>query len=347
MFRKMIAALLCLLLCPASAAFGEGAAPADPLAFAVPPEYASEFAPEERSEEEMLEAEIAEALAEVAESEAIPDDSETFRSKDVYNILLIGSDERTHDFSDSARGDTCMLFSINKNDGKIRIASFERAIGVKILDGVYKGKWDWLTHTFRYGGAELMVREISESFSVEIDCYVRVNLYVFVALIDAIGGIDIELTSAEASYLNKNGKFMASQVGAGKDVQKVQKGMNHLNGATALGYARTRKIDSDWKRIQRQRKVIIAAMEQLSQSSPVKLVSILTELLPMVKTDITAGQIAELLTLLPQFLHPETEEMTIPVKGTYGSMKGMGGRSLYSLDFKKNAKALREFIYGE
>ncbi|MGN1023339.1 MAG: LCP family protein, partial [Lachnospiraceae bacterium] len=130
-------------------------------------------------------------LADVEEADTVKAEGEIFQDSSVYNILLIGTDDRTEKFSTDARGDTCILLSINKNTGKVTLASFERGTGVPVLWGPYEGQWDWLTHTFRYGGAQMMVEEIRDNYLVDVDRYIRINIRTLVKLIDAIGGVDI------------------------------------------------------------------------------------------------------------------------------------------------------------
>lgn len=254
----------------------------------------------------------------------------------VLNILLIGTDERTKNFSTNARGDSCILLSINTAGDApvISLVSFERGMGVPILDGQYAGQWDWLTHTFRYGGAELMMREIEECFKINVDHYVRVNFYSFTAGINAIGGVDVYLDQAELNYFTTNYGFSG----------KV--GTNHLNGEMALNYARLRSIDSDWVRIQRQREVIASAFDQLKKMDLAQADALINELLTLVRTNLTEEVITELLFLLPSLPNATMQQATVPQSGTYGSMTGMGGRSLYAVDFQANAEFLREFLYG-
>lgn len=123
-------------------------------------------------------------------------------------------------------------------------------------------------------------------------------------------------------------------------------GLNHLDGQGALGYARCRKIDSDWHRIERQRNVIQAVVTKTKDLSITELNDLLNNVLPIVQTNLTKLEITELLLLAPKYRGVTIDQMTIPIKGSYGGMKGMGGRSLFSVDFETNAKALREFIYG-
>lgn len=290
-----------------------------------------------------------EALKDLEEKQAIEAEGDIFGDKDVFNILLIGTDDRTKDFSDNARGDTCMLMSINRKTMAVKLVSFERGMGVPILDGAYKGQYDWLTHTFRYGGADLMMREIRECFKIDVQHYVRANIYTFMQLVDSVGGVDIDLTRAEADYINHPegtyGEYHIQEMNVADQIQTVTVGVNHLNGATAMLYARCRYIDNDWHRVERQRNVIQAVVNQTKNLNLLELNSLLDEVLPLVQTNLTEKEITSLVLLAPNYQGITLEQMTIPADGTYGSMKGMGGRSMFSTDFNQNAQILKQFIY--
>lgn len=91
---------------------------------------------------------------------------------------------------------------------------------------------------------------------MDVNRYVRVNFDSFADIIDAVGGVDIELTSLEAQGLNGEVRTNAYAK------HKMYEGMNHLDGYDALQYSRLRYIDSDWKRIERQRNVIQAVVHK-------------------------------------------------------------------------------------
>ena len=276
-----------------------------------------------------------EAIADLEEKDSVDATGEIYKDSNYFNILLIGTDERTENFSDNARGDSCMILSIGKKDGSLKLISLERGMGVPILDGKYKGSYDWLTHTFRYGGADLMMREVRECFKVDVERYIRVNFATFKQGIESVGGIEITLTAAEASYVN--------QITARTSYSE---GVNHLDSTAALAYARCRKIDSDWHRVERQRNVIQAVVTKTKDLSITELNDLLNNVLPIVQTNLTKLEITELLLLAPKYRGATMQQMTIPIKGSYGGMRGLGGRSLFSVDFDTNSKALREFIYG-
>lgn len=254
-----------------------------------------------------------------------------FKDKNVFNVLLIGTDERAKKFSDNARADSIMLLSINKKTKKANLVSFERGIGVSVQER----DDDWLTHVFRYGGANLLIQTIRDYFKVDVNKYVRVNFDTFIKGINCINGIDVELSSAEVGYLKNDSNH----------AQNLVVGKNHVNGSVALSYARTRKIDSDWSRIKRQRKVIQSAIMQTKNLSVLEFNDIANEVLPLIKTNLTNSEIISLLLVFPDFTGVTLGQMTIPIKGTYWSYKNSNGRSMFGVDFKKNAKELHKFLY--
>lgn len=289
---------------------------------------------------------------EIEEKQAIEATGEIEEDKAVFNILLIGTDDRTTKFNDNARGDTCILLSINRETNQVHLVSFERAIGVKIPSGEYEGQWDWLTHMFWYGGPYLMTRQIRENFKVDVTKYIRVNIRTFMELVDSVGGVDIDMTEAECNNINHpEGTFTAGNIKGMHVENEVQQdlvpGINHLNGATAMCYARLRAIDDDWHRVERQRKVILAAVENLKKLSVTELDKLLNNVLPLVQTNLTEGDIAGLIPEAATFVNMDYDTTTFPLKHTYGLMDGMCGRKVLALDFETNAEELQNFLYGE
>lgn len=289
---------------------------------------------------------------EIEEKQAIEATGEIEEDQAVFNVLLIGTDDRTTEFSDNARGDTCILLSINRKTNQVHLVSFERAIGVKIPSGEYAGQWDWLTHMFWYGGPYLMTREIRENFKVDVTKYIRVNIRTFMELVDSVGGVDIDMTEAECNNINHpEGTFTAGNIKGMHVEEEVQQdlvpGVNHLNGATAMCYARLRAIDDDWHRVERQRKVILAAVENLKKMNVTELDQLLNNVLPLVQTNLTEADIASLIPEAGTFVNMDYDTITFPLKHTYGLMDGMCGRKVLALDFETNSEELQNFLYGE
>ena len=195
---------------------------------------------------------------------------------------------------------------------------------------------------FRYGGANLVLKTVRTCFNVDVDRYIRVNFNTVIAGIDAIGGVDVEMSQAEVDYFNAAYYNYIKE----NNMPAFQVGMNHLDGTLSMYYARLREIDSDWTRVQRQRKLVLAGMEKIKSAGLKGLDTLANDVLPLVQTNLTKLELAELMLLAPGLLGAEVEQMTIPVKDTYGLMKGMGGRTLYAVDFETNAKVLHDYLYG-
>ena len=266
-------------------------------------------------------------------------EGDIYHDNNVVNILLLGTDERTDEFIENARADAIMVMSLNTKEHTIKLISIERGIGVPVPGR----NDDWITHTFRYGGAALTMQTVRDCFKLDVNRYIRVNFNAFKEGISAIGGIDIELTPAEAEYINN-----AARQDSSKEIQRVSAGQQHLNGATALTYARIRKIDSDWKRIERQRTVIQAAINQVKNSDIFTLNALADAILPMVQTNLTKAEITRLMLEVPAFLSEgsKMEQMTIPTYETCWNSVGVDGRKMIGVDFEANAQILREFFYG-
>lgn len=286
-----------------------------------------------------------------------------FQDDDVLNILLISTDERTDavndwdafthlneldgtkattEFSSDARADSLILCSLNIREDTIKLVSIERGTGVPILLDGYEGQYDWITHTFRYGGARLTMDTVEDCFNVQVDHYVRFNFNSFVQIVDAVGGIDLNLTEDEAKALNWEVPSNSMLI-----VNKVDPGWNHFDGYTALQYARLRAIDDDWHRVARQRTVIQAVLDQIKNASVTELNDLLDAALPVVQTNFTKTEIAALVMQLPGFLGVTADQMTLPIQGTYGVRNGMDDRPMMDPDWRANIAVLQNFLYTD
>lgn len=270
---------------------------------------------------------------------AIPE-SEAFEQENVLNILLIGTDERSKEFNTNARSDSMILVSIDKDANTVKLVSLERGIAVPILEGQYQGEHDLLTHVFRYGGAELLTKTVEHCFKIDVDHYVRVNFHSVKEIVDSVGMIELEFSKAEAEALNSG---LNSSEGNQK---RFKAGINSVDGSIALAFSRLRSIDSDWQRVGRQRKVILAVVEKLKGSSLISLNNLADKVLPLIQTNFSKMEIAELILYAPNFLHAEFDQMTIPKQGTYGGMKIMGGKYGFAVDYEINNPLLQDFLYG-
>ena len=165
------------------------------------------------------------------------------------HYLLLGVDTTSYS---SGRSDAMIVFSINKKEERLVLSSIPRDTLVYV-----EGKgFDKLTHAYQYGGAELTVKAFSDNFDIAIENYFIVNFQSLPEIVDTIGGVVLTLTDAEAKHM---GEMYAAWGLTG--------GTQRLNGKEVLAYCRVRKIDSDYKRIERQYKALMAIYNEVKNLS--------------------------------------------------------------------------------
>lgn len=247
----------------------------------------------------------------------------------VTNILLIGADNG--DDGNSHRSDTTMLVSIDNETKKIRLVSFLRDLYLEIPT-VGKTK---LNAAYAHGGPALTMQTIENNFRVNIDKYVSVDFDNFEAIIDKMGGIDIDMSAKVAKEENKN---MGSN---------LHEGVNHLDGRLALYYARIRATDSDFGRTGRQRQVIEAMITRMKELNPVEFSKLIYDYLPYVETNLGDGDLLALAAIAPAAMGFEMETMAVPNPDTYEDQTIKGSGMVLVPDLPENCALLREFLYGK
>ncbi|MDR1734025.1 MAG: LCP family protein [Oscillospiraceae bacterium] len=257
----------------------------------------------------------------------------------VTNILLLGVDGSQTDAS--LRSDTMMLITLDKRHNAIKMTSFLRDSHVDMPGKDYKRKLNTaytLGEEDENSSGPLYVKQTIEyNFKIKIHHYVQVDYAAFRNLVNALGGINVDTTKAEAKYINKTAPSMKGNFPAGED--------SLLTGAQALVYVRIRKLDSDFERTKRQRKVLSAILAKLKEH-PFKVFKIAGEVLPQVTTDMTPGQLARLgFSALP-CLGYERMSYAVPAEGTW-SDGWSNGSAVVKLDIPNNASLLEYFLYDQ
>ena len=240
-------------------------------------------------------------------------------SRDVVNILLIGSDMRIPNTDDIGRGDVTMLCSLNKKTGAVKLASFERGTGVP-----WEGhEWLMLTSFYRFNGPAATTKVLGECFQIDFDAYAHVDFDSFREIIDTIGGVDVELTAGEADKLGL-----------------PYGGMNHLNGKQALAFCRLRSIDSNWERTGRQRRTIQAVLTKAKTLSLTDLNDLADSVLSMIDTDLDNETIIGLMMSLGKFAGKTADQLMVPDRDHILP----GGMGYNKADFDYEAERIRVFL---
>lgn len=270
--------------------------------------------------------------------------------KGYVHVLLIGIDV---DSEGTSRSDTMMIASVARGD--IKLTSLQRDTGVAIPG---KSGYHRLNAAYAYGGAELLLKTVNTNFGLNITRYALVDYETFPGLIDKLGGVELTVSEAEIKEINKNlysllgsywhtGKmekeaaytlYESSLIDTSKRDSSIQ-----LNGLQALAYSRIRKIDSDYGRTNRQRKVISAAISAVKDKTlnPFVMVPLVSEALSSIETNMNAAEIASL--ALKALSAGMPEQTRLPIAGTYDDY----GSMFENVNYEKNTEYFMQFVYGE
>ena len=262
----------------------------------------------------------------------------------ITNILLAGTDGRPGD--KSSRSDAMMILTVDGKNKSLKLTSLARDT---FVDTKKYGKIK-LTETYGYGGINLLIEALESNFKLDIQNYAVVDFYSFMDIVDALGGVSVEVRQNEISELNKfipeTYKWNESpNKGA---LQYIQSGGEQkLNGYQALSFARIRKGTSGGaiERDRRQREVIegmISAIKDLPVSRYPKLVN---SILPYIKTNMKAGQILSIGTKVLSIGDFNIKQMEFPIDDGVHS-KGGKVNGKWVLQFEPSSlDILHDFIF--
>lgn len=195
------------------------------------------------------------------------------------NVIVMGVDERPEEY-DVGRSDTLFVVMFDTNKKAASLLSVPRDTRVRI-----KGHgWDKINHAYAYGGRELTQKTTEELLGIKINNYVMVDFKGFVGLVDAIGGVDINV--------EKNMYYYDEWDGFKIDLKK---GMQHMDGKTAIQYVRYRDEDGDIGRIRRQQHFMLAVYDRITSANMLlHIPGLAKQLTNMVKTDLPLSDMVDL-----------------------------------------------------
>ena len=262
-------------------------------------------------------------------------------STDIVNIALFGVDTRTQ--GEKTRSDSMMILTIDKKHNKIKLTSLMRDTYVAI-EGHSNTK---LTHAYYYGGPQLAVKTINQNFGMNITEYATVNFQGMAEIIDAVGGVEIDITEAERQNANKSIKEQAAY---GMEPDYIEKaGLQTLTGTQAVAYARIRYVgNADFERTDRQRRVMEQLFNKALDMNPLQYPEFARKLLPYVETSLDIGEILDLSTIMLRDV--SMEQLRIPMDEHLigsGSIRDSSGGSCLNVDLEAATKTIQEFIYDD
>lgn len=267
-------------------------------------------------------------------------------SGDRINILFLGLDALDDDMQ---RSDTMIIASFGKDD--IRLVSLMRDTMVDI-PGYGRGK---LNSAYSHGGPELAMRVVNETFGMNITNYIAVDMQTMVDLVDAVGGVEMDVSEKEVDELVKYAKNTLYRIYTENPEKYADYGEKHpdiyeaktagvqtLNGVFATSYVRIRKIDSDFSRTYRQRQVLTAIMNKIKDScmKPSLYIKLLDIYQNSLKTNIS---LPKLLSIgLKSLASKEILTYRLPENGNLADNYSY----LEIIDSEQNIQSLYEFLYN-
>ena len=263
--------------------------------------------------------------------------------KMIENIILIGLDGTNDKLP--KRSDTMIILTIDKLNKSLKLTSLARDTLVKIPG---RGE-EKLTHAYAYGQEELLMQTINENFDLDIKDYAVVNFKSFIDIVDIIGGVDINVNEKEIHHLNE---VIKECYGVNhedtKNIEYITSSGNHnLNGYQALAYARIRKLDTIYKRDERQRLILTNIAHKLSDVSISKYPQIAKSILRHIKVNIAFNKIIDLAFIAHELASYDISQLEFPIS-EYREEGRIGEKGTYVVkwDKNKNIELLHQFIYG-
>ena len=254
-------------------------------------------------------------------------------SKNVINVLLVGADKGTN----SGNTDVMMLISLNKKTKQLKLVSFLRDsyLYIDSPKGSYCSK---LNAAFSMGGPECLMETIENNYKIKIDNYVMVNFESFVQIIDAMGGVTVDVQKYEADY---NYKKFKVELPYGDDVT--------LNGKQALCFCRIRGCDADGdvSRTRRQRQVIESIINRVKTASIGDMNKYIDILLPYVDTGYSKTQILSVgvQALTGKWFNYERTQLQMPDEEC--RVDGSANAWIWVVDYQLAAYKLQKELYGQ
>ncbi|MCR4616122.1 MAG: LCP family protein [Clostridiales bacterium] len=268
---------------------------------------------------------------------------EKMYSKDVLNILLCGVDSADGTIS-GGRSDAMIMVSINKNTKKITMVSFFRdSYTYMNING--KERYYKVNGAYNWGGPATLVKILEDNYKIRIDYYISVDFVTFPKLIDALGGVELEVKEYEAKYIDRTTHTMTRKFPYGSNVR--------IYGKEALVYSRIRHCDSDSdiSRTRRHRNLISAIIKSAKGASLGQINNALDQTLGYVRTNMKRNEILSYVTqaLTQKWMDYEIVGMTMPdvETGGTGVSATINKEFVWIVDYSRAAQDLQNAIYGK
>ena len=293
---------------------------------------------------------ILERANEKSEAGAEDGTAETDKKTDVVfnsirNILLIGVDNDNIEGMDKlGNADGIMLVTVNDRLKQLIFTSFMRDTKIR-QPREYEKK---ITSIYHEGGAKLLIEAIEQNFGVYIDQYILVNYLNVIDIVDALGGLDIELSADEIAFMAPKINNLEKLTGAAAGscaLRPEQTGLQHLNGVQVSAYLRIRPDSTNYDsgRTERARNVVLMIFGKLHTLGTSEKMAFAEKFLPTVETDMSESDFLNLAADSASYNSYDIYSAKIPLDGTYTT--STDGNAFVIPDLEANSQYLYESIY--
>ena len=255
-------------------------------------------------------------------------------------MALFGLDKRENVEEMGTRSDTIIIASLNRETKEVKMSSVYRDTLLQMDDGTYNKA----NAAYAFGEEEEAVAMLNRNLDMDITHYVTVDFSAMVDMIDAVDGIDVEVTEEEIPYLNNYACEIIENTGV--DTWGItEPGYQHLTGVQATAYARIRATEGDdYRRTERQRLVLTKIAEKAQAVSLSSLNMMIDRVLPKVRTNFTLPEILAYAKDVKKYTIGETLGFPFDLDTMY---YGEAGDSVVPNNLEDNVKQLHEFLFGE
>ena len=262
------------------------------------------------------------------------------------NIALFGVDSREGELSKKTRSDTIIVASINTDTKEVKLVSVYRDTYLNI-DPYGKRNLDKCNSAYAYGGAERAIKMLNANLDLDITDFVTIGFEGLRDVVDALGGVYIDVDESEIKHLNN---YQISMVESMSDVDSYtpvkETGYQLLNGLQATAYCRIRyTAGNDFKRTERQREVIKACLDVAQTVDVAKLKAICDNVFSEVFTSFELSEILDLLTDVTKY--KIVDEGGFPSMEHYTTGNIDGKSCVVPVDLQTNVVWLHKFLFNE
>lgn len=260
--------------------------------------------------------------------------------KGYWTVALFGVDSRNNSLGKGNNADVNIICNINQDTGEIKLVSVFRDSYLNIDE---EGSYNKINQAYFKGGPDQAVKALNRNLDLEIDDYAVFNWKAVIDAINILGGVDIELSKAEFYYINAFITETVQATGVGS-VQLTHAGMNHMDGVQAVAYARLRKMDTDFARTERQRKVIQLAFDKLKKADFAVVNNVMEVVLGQIESSVELNDLIPLAKTVTKFYIGETTGFP-QARGDLNM--GKKGDCVIPQTLESNVVLLHQFLFGD